>query len=48
MCGPLAHGSQKKGVGCSRTVVTDGCELSCGYWELNPGPESAGASALNY
>lgn len=26
------------GVGCPRTGVTNRCELSCGSWELNPGP----------
>jgi hypothetical protein len=25
-------------VGSSGTGITDGCELPCGSWELNPGP----------
>lgn len=28
----------EEGTGSSRTGVTDGCELSCGFWELIPGP----------
>ena len=27
----------EEGTGFSETV-TDGCELACGCWELNPGP----------
>ena len=28
----------QEGVRCPGTGVTDGCELPCGCWELNPGP----------
>lgn len=27
-----------EGVGSRGTETSDGCELSCGYWELNLGP----------
>ena len=28
----------ENGVGIHGTGITDGCELPCGRWELNPGP----------
>lgn len=32
------YGGQKEGVGSPRIGITNGCELSCGCWESNPGP----------
>jgi len=29
-------------------IVADGCELLCGYWELNPGSSGRAANALNH
>lgn len=34
-----ACGGQKLGVGSPGIVATDGCELLCGCWEQNPGPQ---------
>lgn len=28
----------RKGIGSHETGVTEGCELHCGFWELNLGP----------
>ena len=39
-CAPLAcsfHSGQKRDSGSPETVVTDGCELPPGCWQLNPG-----------
>jgi hypothetical protein len=30
--------SAEKDIESSGATVTDGCEVSCGRWELNPGP----------
>lgn len=41
------HSCLCEGVGSPEAVSTDSCELSCGCWELNPGPleEQPGLSA---
>lgn len=40
MCTMCVQGPQRseEGTRSSRTGVTDGCDLSCGLWELIPGP----------
>ena len=32
------HACPSGGIRSSRTGVMDGCELTCGSWDLNPGP----------
>jgi hypothetical protein len=47
MCVPDTPNVQK-GVGYSRTGVTEGCDLPCGFWEWRPDPmEEQQTSALN-
>lgn len=28
----------EEGIGSPKTGVAGGCELPCGFWDLNPGP----------
>lgn len=37
-CTSDVHTGQKRVSDPSRPGVTEGCELPCGCWELNPGP----------
>lgn len=30
--------ARREGTGCPGTGVTDGCELPCMHWDLNPDP----------
>lgn len=32
------HLKSEEGIRSPKTGVMDGCELPCGFWELNPGP----------
>lgn len=34
----LCSWRSEEGARSPRTVVTDGCEPLCGFWEMNPGP----------
>lgn len=37
-CTCLVSVEAEEGIGSPETGVTDGCELSRGWWELNSGP----------
>ena len=37
-CACLVPTVPEEGIGVPVTIVTDICELPCGFWELNQGP----------
>lgn len=45
-CMSGAQGGQKR-ISDALELVTNGCKLSCGYWELNMGPLTRATSTLN-